>query len=253
MHGTPLARATVGAALLLLTVACADSPTQVGMNGPAAFVSLTLRHENGVLDSAGASGSAMILDYLMPYDVRYREVSDFRMTRRGDGAAFDWEERIPGRKSAVSNTFSSEPNWVLRWTGTGGRLGLRDVQPGDTFDLAIETGSRTIVSSVVVPGVPVLTFGEANGVDMVHWRRVRGAVFYEVFAPSESNEIIYTSDSSLVINNTQGHSSASVVTATVYDASTARRRLSALNFPQSQDGVRFEFAAVVSDRIAIAP
>jgi hypothetical protein len=175
------------------------------------------------------------------------------MTRRGDGAAFDWEERIPGRKSAVSNTFSSEPNWVLRWTGTGGRLGLRDVQPGDTFDLAIETGSRTIVSSVVVPGVPVLTFGEANGVDMVHWRRVRGAVFYEVFAPSESNEMIYTSDSSLVINNTQGHSSASVVTATVYDASTARRRLSALNFPQSQDGVRFEFAAVVSDRIAIAP
>lgn len=253
MHGTPLARAAIGSALLFISVACKDSPTYAAVNGPSAYVTIALAHQNGVLDSAGATGAATVVDALLPYDVFYRKVDEIRMTRRGDGAAFDWEERIPGRKSAVSNTFSSEPNWVLRWTGTGGRLGLRDVQPGDTFDLAIETGSRTIVSSVVVPGVPVLTFGEANGVDMVHWRRVRGAVFYEVFAPSESNEMIYTSDSSLVINNTQGHSSASVVTATVYDASTARRRLSALNFPQSQDGVRFEFAAVVSDRIAIAP
>lgn len=249
MHGTPLARVALGAATLLTAVACGDSPTQYGSNGPSAFISLALAHQNGVLDSTGATGTATVIETLLPYSVRYREVDDFRMTRRADGALFDWVEVIPGSKSALSNTLLIAGNWALRWNGSAGRLGLRDVNPGDTLDFTIETGKRSIVAMLIVPGVPRLSYAVESGLNVVRWRRVSGAAFYEVLAPTESSEPIYTSDSSLVLRNMMGLTNPSVVIAQVHDAATARRRLSAVAFPELQDGVRVAFTAMVSDRL----
>ncbi|MFN0099389.1 MAG: hypothetical protein ACKVS7_11985 [Gemmatimonadaceae bacterium] len=251
MHITPLAYVAFGAALLSGIVACGDSPTQYGANGPSAYVSLVLAYQNGGLDSAGATGTATISDVLLPYGVRYREVDDFRMTRRGDVRLFDWVEVIPGRRSALDNTFNVAGNWALRWTGRAGRLGLRDVLPGDTLDFTVETGNRSIVAMLIVPGVPRLSHARENGLDVVRWRRVPGAAYYEVFAPSESDEMIYTSDSSLAIINRQGQSSAPTVLAQVHDPGSARRRLSPFSFPESQDGVRYQFTALTSDRITV--
>lgn len=251
MHGTSLARAVFGAALLFTSVACGDSPTQAVSNGPSISLIINLAHQNGVLDTTGATATATVVDLLLPYDVRYRSVDALRMTRRGDGAEFDWVETIPGRRSALSNVFASPPNWVLPLRGSTGRLGLRDLIPGDTLDITVETGKRSIVTTLVLPGVPALSLAEENGTDVVRWRRVPGAAYYELLAPSESYEPIYTSDSSLVLRRPIGLGNPSVVIAQVYDAASARRRLMSFGFPEQQDGVRITFMASVSDRINI--
>ncbi|MCC7003478.1 MAG: hypothetical protein IT357_15080 [Gemmatimonadaceae bacterium] len=251
MHGSPLAHAVIGAVLLFTGAACGDSPTQAGANGPYAYVTIWLDHENGVLDSAGAVGISTIIDARGPYGARHLEVEEFRMTRRSDGGAFDWVEAIPGTKSALGDNGQMRPNWALRWTGSAGRLGLRDLHPGDTLDFTIATGRRSVVATLIVPGVPRLSHEVQNGTDVVRWQRVPGAAYYEVFAPSESDTFIYTSDSSLVISNRMGRSGAAPVIATVYDPGTARRKLNAFTFPETQDGVRYQFAATTSDRITL--
>lgn len=249
MHGTILARALCGAAVLFSVVACADSPTEGILNGPRVTLRLDLVHQNGVLDSAGASGQAMVLDVLMPYDIRYREVDDFRMTRRRDGAAFEWVESVRGTRSAYSSYIASPPNWRLPWRGAGSALGLRDVVPGDTLDIVIATGRRSLVATLVVPGLPRLSVATEGGVDVARWQRVPGAAFYEVLAPSESYEPIYTSDSLLVLRNVLASQHPSPVITQVYDPATARRRLSEFVFPGRQDGLYFDLSAMVSDRV----
>lgn len=251
MHGTPLARAVFGAALLCTSVACGDSPTQAVTNGPFTFVTLRLDHQNGVLDSAGAVGISTIIDARWPYGARHLEVDEFRMTRRSDGGTFDWAETIPGTKSALGDNGQMRPNWGLRWTGGAGRLGLRDLHPGDTLDFTITIGRRSIVATLIVPGVPRLSHGVENGADVVRWQRVPGAAYYEVFAPSESDTFIYTSDSALVITHRTGQQSVAPVIAKVYDPGSARRKLDAFTFPRTQDGVQYEFTAATSDRITI--
>lgn len=251
MHGTPLARAAIGVVLLFTGAACGESPTQAVRNGPSISLSINLAHENGVLDTAGAMGAATVVDLLLPYDVRYRKVDALRMTRRGDGAEFDWTETVPGRRSALSDVFGSPPNWVLPLRGSNGRLGLRDLVPGDTLDITVETGKRSVVTTLVLPGVPELSLTQENGSDVVRWRRVRGAAYYELLAPTESYEPIYTSDSSLVLRRPISLNNPSIVVAQVYDAATARRRLMSFGLPEQQDGVRIHFMAWVSDRIAV--
>lgn len=256
MHVPTLARRMVLVAMLPLALACDRTPTGLDRNDPSLTLQLNLNHQDGVLDSALSYAGAFVLDYRLPFAINYRAVEQLYMTRRGDDAMLDWYPAGDSRRNLLlSSTLQIEPNWRLHFTGHNGRLGLRDLRPGDTLDLAVTTRGRLVTATVVLPGLARLTRVPRADAMELQWRRVPGARYYEVTAPSTDAPFHMTSDSSYTLSaSTLAASPAGAfLEVRVWDAAHAGRVFQTFGGVPMVNGIRTQVAASMADRVTLAP
>lgn len=140
------------------------------------FVYVVLTSEQSSLDS---SLHAFLLRTGTPIRSPYVRADRFEMRRKSDGALFDWRALSPA-DSATGVADRSDPasgNYLLPRTGSGGRLGQRDLAGGETYSLLVTVGGQTVTGQVTVPHAPTAEWTSDRA---VQWRRVDGASGYSV-------------------------------------------------------------------------
>ncbi len=112
----------------------------------------------------------------------YRTAERFEMRRASDGARFDWRTHRglidePGTLSGFQMLYA---NYYLPQTASADGLGKEDLQPGETYELFIQTEGVVIRGTVTIPEAFSATVLNLDGQRTVVWPRVRGAAGYSV-------------------------------------------------------------------------
>lgn len=194
-----------GKALLLGTLvscliggpACADAPLVPENRRP--FLYLVLNHTAKIEERTVQP--AFLLTMIRADSIVYRGAERFAMRRLSDGATFEWtSQRAPGPVDVVDFGFLSarlgEANWHLADSATSDGLGRASLEPGQTYELVIETGGEVIRGRATIPdsfGVSVIQKDSAR---VAVWPSVDGAAGYAVDAPGAGDSLpLYRSPS----------------------------------------------------------
>jgi hypothetical protein len=135
-----------------------------------------------------------------PASSDYRSADVFELTRRTDGAAFQWNARVPPgslRLETGGAALAAVGNYQMPWLPTGGKLGRRDLTPG-VYDLRVVGDGDTIRVSVELPPVPLIrTSLEPSGKLRFDWPR--GSGYFILYAPTDARPITATRDTTYVL------------------------------------------------------
>src|SRR5690606_18014442 len=102
---------------------------------------------------------------------RYRSAERFEMWRASDGAAFDWRVYPnlvdePGTSDAVDLMMA---NWYLPEESSGDGLAYRDLEPGETYELEIETEGVVLRGRATMPESFTVTVLVRDGHRIAVW------------------------------------------------------------------------------------
>ncbi len=136
--------------------------------------------------------------------LRYRRVDEFQMRRRSDGAVYDWtvdDESGDVPFFETGRSLNGIANVRLRGSGTGSKLGRKDLRGGDTYDLHIVVEGQEIdgVAALRAPLQIELTYSPEQ-VTASWTRTVVDEVYLIEVTTEPSNH--YTSDTSYVMQKT---------------------------------------------------
>lgn len=127
---------------------------------------------------------AFLLTILRADSVVHRGAERFEMRRLSDGAPFDWGTE----RTDVPLAFGSAApglrtaNWLLADSSTGAGLGRPSLEPGQTYELVIETGGEEIRGQATIPDTFSVSVVERDGGRTAVWPTVEGAAAYSVDA-----------------------------------------------------------------------
>lgn len=130
---------------------------------------------------------------------RYRLAERFEMRRVSDGAGFAWrKERVPHEEVGSYPGVALERwNFHLPDTTSGPRLGAEALEPGETYELWIETRGEVIHGRVTIPGEFTASTIERNGRRVAVWPQVPGAAGYRI--ELSNGDVLVQPDTSYVI------------------------------------------------------
>ena len=119
---------------------------------------------------------ALLASVGSPLEASLVRAERFEMTRRADGAAFDWQWLdTPPLAIGAEAPVPEARNYMLAAQGTGGRLGARDLRAGERYRLHIVAGAHVMDGEVRIPD-PIRFIPDPGGADSVaHWHRAAGA------------------------------------------------------------------------------
>lgn len=111
----------------------------------------------------------------------YRGAERFEMRRVSDGARFAWEARgMEGPVPSYPAAPLDRPNFSLPDSAPGPLLGADALEPGETYELRIETEGRTVGGRVTIPESFQVSLVEGGGRRTAVWPRVEGADGYRI-------------------------------------------------------------------------
>jgi hypothetical protein len=259
--GSPL----VAAALVVLAAGCHDVPI-FGSTPHEPAVYVVLMREIAVNELEGTLGDSSLFGLVAnlgsAYDIQYRPVEQLSLTRRADGAEFDWTY-LP-RTGGFDNLLSSgvdlvaEGNLRLPWNGTAGRLGRDSIAGGEIVDLLLETGGRLVTGSTMIPTKPTITILESGGVTTMYWARSIGAARYFVTAPTDRVGFFgyFTGDTSHVIKRDatwSGVPATPYFTVVALDSNLVAYRADSTVRRAGIVGAAGVFGAMATDRVPNPP
>lgn len=164
---------------LLAGLACDSNPVLPETRRP--FVYLVL---NQTVERDGERVQpAFLLTILRADSVVHRGAERFEMRRLSDGARFDWREE---RDVQLGFDIAAPPlrtaNWLLADSATGAGLGRPSLEPGQTYELVVETGGEVIRGRATIPDTFSVSVVERGGGQLAVWPTVDGAAAYSVDA-----------------------------------------------------------------------
>lgn len=165
---------------LSVGTACDSNPVLPDIRRP--FVYLVLNQT--VERDGGAVQPAFLLTILRADSVVHRGAERFEMRRLSDGARFDWGTE----RTDVPLAFGSAApglrtaNWLLADSATSAGLGRPSLEPGQTYELVIETGGEVIRGRATIPDTFSVSVVEREGRRLAVWPTVKGAAAYSVDA-----------------------------------------------------------------------
>jgi hypothetical protein len=253
------------ALLAVLVAGCTDVPL-FGSTPHEPAVYLVLDRDIPVNDFDESLGDSALFGLVANLGsaraLQYRPVDLVSVTRRTDGAEYDWSY-VP-RTGDLENYLTSgvqldaEGNLRMPWSGTGGRLGRDSIAGGEFVDLLIESDGHTITGSARIPTKPTISIVQSGGTTTVHWARSVGAAHYLVQAETEMRAFfgLPTSDTSYVLlrDRPSGTTPATpYVTVIALDANLATLRSDSTSRRAGITGAHGVFGATARDRVAIPP
>lgn len=186
-----MAAATVlgAAALGLAAAGCGEEIVFPENRQP--FVYLVLNH---TMAPAGEPiQPAFVLTVWRADSVSYLSAERFEMRRASDGALFDWRNESLFSADPTFNLGQavrpSRANYLLADSATGRGLGLRDLAPGTTYDLLVDTGEEVIRGRATIPDTFRVAF---PGGRRIAWSRAEGAAGYRLELTGD--EVFFTRD-----------------------------------------------------------
>lgn len=188
-----------GAGALLLT-GCGSEPNTPYSLEPSLYLLLVPAAEI----SPDTGLHALLITTGEPNHSPYRDAQLFEMTRRSDGARFNWVSRgLSGRapigfEGSERGSGAQIGNYHLPWDGAAGSLGARDLTGGEWYDLLVETEGVTIRGAALLPAEISATVSERGDSLVISWSKSAGAVVYQIWAA-----VVWTPD---------GHDGYSIVT-----------------------------------------
>ncbi|HEY8469722.1 MAG TPA: hypothetical protein VIL18_08770 [Longimicrobiales bacterium] len=184
-------RRAVAAALGLvaLTVGCrADDIVVPESDEPFLFLVLNWRTLSNY-DLETFSQHALLITAGSPDESpRYRSAQRFEMRRASDGALFDWRAHTRLYPEASGSIDFIELNWAnyyLPQESSGNGLAYRDLEPGETYELEIETEGVVLRGRATIPESFTVSILVQDGRRIAVWPRVRGAGGYIVGVEGE--------------------------------------------------------------------
>lgn len=182
---SPLAGAAaallLGLALVSTAAGCRSGDAIVFPKNETPFLYLVL---NQTVAPAGEPVQPAFLLTLVSADsTAFRTAERFEMRRASGGSTFGWREG--GLFGATVFDQGSAPrleeaNYLLGDSVASGELGLRDLEPGGSYELVIETGGATIRGSVTVPDSFSISLVERGDEVRAVWPAVDGAAGYSI-------------------------------------------------------------------------
>lgn len=127
---------------------------------------------------------AFLLTIVRADSVVYRGAERFEMRRLSDGALFDWtsERADVSLDFGIAGPRMQSANWLLADSATSAGLGQPSLEPGETYELVVETGSEVIRGKTTIPDTFSVSVLERDGQRVAVWPTVDGAVAYSVDA-----------------------------------------------------------------------
>jgi hypothetical protein len=178
-----VAVANIVCAAVLMLAGC-GAPELVVPTSEEPFLHLVLAPD---LRFGGASEApreqyAVLLTTGSPLAADCLAAERFEMRRTRDGAPFAW--RFYGNclqvRAGQGVGAWENANYYLPETAPGDSLGAADLEPGEWYELEIETRGRLIRGSTIIPAEFALSILQRDGRRYLSWPRVDGAAGYKV-------------------------------------------------------------------------
>lgn len=167
-------------------------------NSQEPFLHLVL-NQRTASERIGRSGQfAFLLTSGSPAEpAHFRCAERFAMWGGGDAAQFRWRSLdCSGEVGGFPAVSFNDANYYLPDPTTAEGLGAEAIQPGQMYELLIETAGRTIRGSVRVPASFTASLSERDGRRVVTWPKVSGAAGYQIRLPDErlvlQQDTVYT-------------------------------------------------------------
>lgn len=189
-HSSAVPRAVaIMCGLLLLTAGCGtDDVIAPESDEPFLFLVLNWRTLSNY-DLETFSQHALLVTAGSPSEhPRYRSAQRFEMRRASDGAPFDWRAHTGLDPEAAGSIDFIELNWAnyyLPEESSGNGLAYGDLEPGETYELEIETEGVTLRGRATMPESFTVSVLVQDGRRIAVWPRVRGAGGYIVGVEGE--------------------------------------------------------------------
>lgn len=125
---------------------------------------------------------AVLLTTGSPLAADCRTAERFEMRRAHDGAPFAWQgygNCIQVRAGEGVGAWNNA-NYYLPESAPGDSLGASDLEPGEWYEIEIETQGRLIRGRTIIPAGFSLTVEVRDGRRYLTWPRVTGAAGYKV-------------------------------------------------------------------------
>lgn len=188
----PRARLTRAVAAIAMALGCtADPIVPPSANDPFLYVVLNQRTVSDV--DGVARQHALLITPRAPTEVPlYRPAQRIEMRRVSDGTQFGWRGYgLTGGLVQREGVGLGESNYYLPDSATApDTLGALSLQPGEAYDLYVETDGVTIRGSVIIPGqvLPIIT--QENNRGVVRWPKATGAGGYVVALPGPDVQVV---------------------------------------------------------------
>ncbi|HEX7091865.1 MAG TPA: hypothetical protein VF192_17235 [Longimicrobiales bacterium] len=186
-HSSAVRRAAAAmGGLLLLMVGCGTADIIAPESDePFLYLVLGWPSSQSYYGPVGITQPALLLTAGSPIESpRYRLAQRFEMRRASDGAPFDWRAYSnlidePGTSSSIG---LDKANYYLPEESSGNGLAYRDLEPGETYELEIETEGVVLRGRATMPESFTVHVLVQDGHRIAVWPRVRGAGGYIVVA-----------------------------------------------------------------------
>lgn len=192
-HSSAGRRAVAAAlGLVALTAGCrADDIVVPESDEPFLFLVLNWRTLSNY-DLETFSQHALLVTAGSPGELpRYRSAQRFEMRRASDGALFDWRAHTRLYPEAGGSIDFIELNWAnyyLPETSSGNGLAYEDLEPGETYELEIETEGVVLRGRATIPESFTVSVVVQGGHRIAVRPRVRGAGGYIVGVDTHGDE-----------------------------------------------------------------
>ncbi len=189
-HRSSAARRAVAAlgGLLLLTAGCGTADI-IAPESDEQFLFLVLNWRTlSHYDLDSLTQHALLVTAGSPSELPlYRSAQRFEMRRASDGAPFDWRAhtRLYPEAGRIDFVELNSGNYYLPEKSSGNGLVYEDLEPGETYELEIETEGVVLRGRATIPEsftVSILVQGSHR---IAVWPRVRGAGGYIVGGEGE--------------------------------------------------------------------
>lgn len=193
-------------AVILSALACRAADNLVGQpRMPVLYLAVSVEPDSvGPGTAVDSSLYAFLGRTVVAADYEYLTASEFRLTRRSDGASFGW---LPvARQGAVTllgfdTHMRDVANFRLPWSTGAAGLGRSALTPGDTYDLNVVADGITIRGSTVLPATPVPNIEVLPSGRVVRWPKSPWAAGFELRIDTDAPGRVLTLDTAYVIKN----------------------------------------------------
>ena len=182
----------------------------------------------------------------------YGTVDAIAMTRRSDGAIYDW--RVDSHSGPVPRgTLSGVANLRLPWTGAGHKLGRSQLTKGDTYDLSMTVNGRQVEGSAYLPaGISVSVEGTGPGAQAT-WTATSPGVVYlvEVSVDDPTQFATYSRSYTIKANAPREVWNDTRITVTALDPDYLNFQVDTLRAAFGLSGARGAFVAIAQSSAAL--
>lgn len=210
-----LIRRTWAALATVAVLASCGAPDVLAPASEEPFFYLVLNARSLSQFSSGEpTQHALLLTTGSPLDApEYRQADRFEMHRSGQTAGFDWRryseaKGTAGGMDAVQLLYA---NYYLPLESTSDGLGVDSLVSGETYEIAITSGDRSISGKATIPAAFNARVAASGDVRYIVWPRVRGAGGYDL-SFSDGTTLLQR-DTVFRLSPAEGHSGAVVIRA----------------------------------------